>query len=274
MVERATRRVEPVGTAPRNAYEGAAAAWADGPALLYDRLASIAIARVAEHLRNQLVLDVGSGTGALCRALRAAGATPVALDMSCDMLGFVGDASALSIAGDMCALPFPNGCFDAAVSGFAISHIDAPQAALREMRRVVRAHGRVVAVVFGESRSNASKDAVDEVAREFGYRPPDWYVRLKTETEPLSNTPTLLAACAASAGLEAIDVADIEADPGRETPEAIGAYRTGLAHLAPFVASLPDETRREFIDRAVAGVREHGQPVRPRILVLFSSFSA
>ncbi len=266
--------MEPVATAPRNAYQGVAAAWADGPALLYDRLASIAIARVAEQLHNQVVLDVGAGTGALCRALRDAGAIPVALDTSRDMLGCIGDATALSIAGDMCALPFPDGCFDAAVSGFAISHIEAPRDALREMRRVVRPHGCVVAAVFGEVRSNASKDAVDEVAREFGYRPPDWYVQLKTQTEPLSNTPALLAACAESAGLEAIDVADVIADSGLETPEAIAAYRTGLAHVAPFVASLGDERRCEFNDRAVAAVRERGQPVRPRILVLSSRVPA
>jgi ubiquinone/menaquinone biosynthesis C-methylase UbiE len=266
--------MEPVAAAPPDAYRGAAAAWADGPAPLYDRLASIAIDGVAEQLRNQVVLDVGAGTGALCRALRKAGATPVALDMSCDMLGFVGHAAALSIAGDMRALPFPGGRFDAAVSGFAISHIDAPHEALREMRRVVRAHGSVVVVVFGAMRAAASKDAVDEVARAYGYRPPDWYVHLKTDTEPRSNTPALLAACAESAGLEAIDVADVIVDSGLETPEAIAAYRTGLAHLAPFVASLADERRNEFIDQAVAAVRERGQPVRPRILVLSSRVPA
>lgn len=74
--------------------------------------------------------------------------------------------------------------------------------------------------------------------------------------------------------LETIDIADVIVDSGLETPEAIAAYRTGLAHIAPFVASLGNERRDEFIDRAVAAVRERGQPVRPRILVLSSRVPA
>ena len=55
-----------------NAYQGAAVAWARGPAVMYDRLASLAIAGFAEALRGaRKVVDVvGAGTGALCRALR------------------------------------------------------------------------------------------------------------------------------------------------------------------------------------------------------------
>ncbi len=261
-------------TQPRNAYQGVATAWASGPAVMYDTLASVALADVARDLRGCSVLDVGAGTGALCRALRVAGAIPYAVDTSADMLGEVGDAAVLAVAGDMCALPFADRCFDAAVSGFAISHIDAPADALAEMGRVVRHGGRVIATVFGEADARVSKDVVDEVARAFGYRPPDWYVHLKTRTEPQSNTPELLQACAETAGLDDIDVADVTVDSGLTTPEAITAYRTGLAHLAPFVSSLPAARRAEFIARAVAAVRVRGQAVRPRVLVLSSRAAA
>jgi len=255
---------------PSTAYRGVADAWAHGPATLYDTLASVAIAPVADQLEGATVLDVGAGTGALCRALRTAGALPAAVDTSEDMLGLIGDAAVFSLAGDMCALPFFDSRFDAAVSGFAISHIDRPQEALAEMRRVVKPGGLVVAVVFGEAPARAAKDAVDDVARDFGYQPPSWYVRLKMQTEPRSNTPPLLRACAKSAGLRDIDVADVIVDSGLDTPESIAAYRTGLAHIAPFVASLPGATRARFWNRAVAAVRERGQPVRPRVLVLSS----
>jgi hypothetical protein len=142
------------------------------------------------------------------------------------------------------------------------------------MSRVVRPCGWVIAAVFGAGPASASKDAVDEVARDFGFRPPDWYVGLKTRTEPLSNTPAMLRGCAEAAGLEAIDVADLTVDSGLDSPEAITAYRSGLAHVAPFVASLPASRRTEFVDRAVAAVRERGQPLRPRILVLSSRVPA
>ena len=266
--------MEPVATDPSTAYRGVADAWARGPAALYDRLASLTLAGVSNQLRGKLVLDVGAGTGALCRALQMAGATAVALDTSRDMLRLIGDTAALSLAGDMCVLPFAGGRFDAAVSGFAISHIDAPQNALREMRRVVRTRGRVIVAVFGEAPASASKDAVDEVARDFGYQPPDWYVQLKMRTEPRSNTPALLAECAETAGLDDIEITDVVVEPGVDTPDAIAAYRIGLAHIAPFVASLPDPTRIAFVERAVAAVRTRGQAVRPRVLVLSSRVPA
>ena len=68
------------------------------------------------------------------------------------MLGLIGDAAPGSVVGDMCALPFCDDGFDAAVSGFAISHIDTPERALAEMLRVVRPRGQVIAAVFGERR--------------------------------------------------------------------------------------------------------------------------
>lgn len=255
---------------PGNAYQGTAVAWARGPAVMYDRLASMAIAGVAGTLRGAKVVDVGAGTGALCRALTAVGATPVAVDRSSDMLSLISETSATPVVGDMCALPFLDGRFDAAVSGFAISHIDTPARALAEMRRVVRPHGQVIAAVFGKAPDGASKDAVDQVAGDFGFEPPAWYIGLKVRTEPISNTPALLEACAGSAGLEDIEVADVIADFGLDTPESITAYRTGLAHIAPFVDSLSPARRTEFFACAVAAVRERGQPVRPRVLILSS----
>jgi hypothetical protein len=142
------------------------------------------------------------------------------------------------------------------------------------MHRIVRPHGHVIAAVFGKAPDGASKDAVDEVAGDFGFEPPAWYIGLKIRTEPLSNTPALLAACAESAGLEDIEVTDVIADSGLDTPESITAYRTGLAHIAPFVDALPAARRTEFFERAVTAVRERGQPVRPRVLILSSRVPA
>jgi SAM-dependent methyltransferase len=258
----------------RNPYQGAAVAWARGPAVMYDRLASMAIARVAGSLRGTWVVDVGAGTGALSRALRTVGAIPVAVDTSSDMLSLIGDTAVSPVVGDMCALPFVDARFDAAVSGFAISHIDTPEQALIEMRRVVRPRGYVIAAVFGKAPDGASKDAVDEVAADFGFEPPAWYIGLKTRTEPLSNTPALLAERAGFAGLQGVEVADVIADSGLDTPESITAYRTGLAHIAPFVESLSQAQRTEFFECAVAAVRERGQPVRPRVLILSSRVPA
>jgi ubiquinone/menaquinone biosynthesis C-methylase UbiE len=256
-------------TGLRAAYDGSGEAWARGPSRLFDLLANRVIEPFAARLRGTTVLDVGAGTGAVSRALQRAGASPVAVDASADMLAHVGDSALLTVVGDVCSLPFLDAAFDAAVSAFAISHVDDPVRALAEMGRVVRAPGLIVAPVFGAA-SNASKDVINEVAVQYGFEPPDWYRHLKAHTEPLTNTPDLLRGCANSAGLEAVVVDDIEVDSELSTPGDIVDYRVGMAHLAPFVHSLTAVQRRRFLRDATSAVRERGQPIRPRVLIMSS----
>jgi SAM-dependent methyltransferase len=185
------------------------------------------------------------------------------------MLAHVGDSALLTVVGDVCSLPFLDATFDAAVSAFAISHVDDPVRALAEMRRVVRAPGLIVAAVFGAA-ANASKDVINEVAVQYGFEPPDWYRHLKAQTEPLTNTPDLLRGCANAAGLETVVVDDIEVDSEISTPGDIVDYRVGMAHLAPFVNSLTAVQRERFLRDATSAVRERGQPIRPRVLIMSS----
>ncbi len=257
-------------TEGRLAYEGAGHAWESGPSRLYDRLAATFVKTVGGDLAGATVLDVCAGTGAVCRALRDVGASPFAFDASADMLSRLGGAAVLAITGDMCALPFLDRAFDAALSGFGISHVDRPAAALAEMRRVVRPGGVVGAAVFGAAPASASKELVDEVASHFGYERPAWYAHFKTVCEPLSNTPDLLIALAGSAGLTDIEVHDLTVETGIDTPDAVVEYRTGLAYLAPFVATLSTRQRSAFLEQARLAVAHAGQPVRPRVLMLSS----
>ena len=254
----------------RDAYGASASAWDHGPSRLYDQLARLIVEPLAGELAGRLVLDAGAGTGALCRVLRTIGAIPVALDVSAEMLDRTRGAARLAVVGDLLALPFLDGAFAAVLAAFSISHVGAPELALGEMRRVVTPGGLVVAAVFGASPPNASKEAVDEVAARFGFRPPDWYVTLKTVTEPLSNTPDLLRGCAAQAGLAQIAIEDLVADPGLENPQDVVECRLGMAHLAPFVATLQARRRAALMASAIEEVRRRGQPLRPRVLILSS----
>lgn len=256
-------------TGLRDAYGVSAEAWDLGPSRLYDALARLIVEPLAGELAGRLVLDVGAGTGALCRALRAAGATPVALDFSAEMLARTRGAASRQVIGDMLALPFLDDAFDAALAGFSISHVEAPELALAEMRRVVAPGGLVVAAVFGASPPSAAKETIEEVAAGFGFRQPGWYVTFKAVTEPRSNTPDLLRGCAETAGLAQIAILDLVA-PGLETPEEIVACRLGMAHLAPFVESLPDARRTRFLASATEEVRQRGQSLTPRVLILSS----
>lgn len=255
------------------AYDGSGAAWARGPSRLYDRLALRIVEPHAARLRGAMVLDAGAGTGAVCRALRQAGATPVALDVSTDMLAQLGDGARLTLVGDICSMPLATGTVDAAVSAFTVSHVRTPERALAEMRRVVKPSGSVIVAVFGAAPQHASKDAVDRVASAYGFVPPAWYLELKMGTEPLTNTPELLRACAHAAGLHHIGVEDVTIASGLDTPRAVVEYRIGLAHLTPFARSLTADTYEHFVADAIDAVAIRGQAVAPRVLILSSRVS-
>ncbi|HYA00293.1 MAG TPA: class I SAM-dependent methyltransferase [Candidatus Binatia bacterium] len=257
-------------TSLRDAYRAAGSAWDRGPSRLYDELARLIVEPLAGELAGHLVLDAGAGTGALSRVLRSVGATAVALDTSADMLARTRGAATLAVVGDMLALPFLDGSFDAALAGFSISHLEAPELALAEMRRVVAPGGLVVAAVFAASPPNPAKEAIEEVAARYGFRRPGWYVTFKQVTEPRSNTPALLRACAEKAGLTRIVIEDVVADARLETPRAVVECRLGMAHMAPFVESLQGRRRAALTTSAVAEVRRRGQPLTPRVLILSS----
>ena len=56
------------------------------------------------------------------------------------------------VAGDALHLPFPDGVFDAVTITFGLRNVADPDAALREMARVVRPGGRLVVCEFSRPR--------------------------------------------------------------------------------------------------------------------------
>lgn len=99
-----------------------------------------------------LVLDVATGTGDLAFALRDAGAKRViGLDFSDGMIATAVQKAAHEmrqgvtfLVGDALRLPFADGTFDACTVGFGLRNMVSFEAALREMRRVLRPGGRFV----------------------------------------------------------------------------------------------------------------------------------
>jgi predicted methyltransferase len=68
------------------AYDGLATQWQKGAANVYGPLATALVAASPVPLRGRLVLDSGSGTGAVARAATASGALVVAAERSLTML--------------------------------------------------------------------------------------------------------------------------------------------------------------------------------------------
>jgi demethylmenaquinone methyltransferase/2-methoxy-6-polyprenyl-1,4-benzoquinol methylase len=91
------------------------------------------------------VLDAACGTGDLAIEAARAGGRVVGLDFSGAMLERARrKAPQLEwVQGDLLALPWEDGAFDAATVGFGIRNVTDLEAGLRELRRVVRPGGRV-----------------------------------------------------------------------------------------------------------------------------------
>jgi len=102
---------------------------------------------VAQVVRpGDRVLDACCGTGDLAIAARRAGAgAVVGLDFSERMLERARrkDRAIEWVRGDVLALPFDDGSFDAATVGFGVRNVEDLEAGLRELRRVLRPGGRL-----------------------------------------------------------------------------------------------------------------------------------
>ena len=99
------------------------------------------------------VLDVCTGPGMLAEAALQCGAEAVGLDFSREVVKLAQErvAGGEFHQGDAQNLPFADDSFDAVVCGFGVMHLPEPEAALREMHRVLRIGGRVAVSVWDKS---------------------------------------------------------------------------------------------------------------------------
>src|SRR5262245_27197030 len=142
--------------------------------------------RLAEGLRG---LDVCCGSGAsaipAAQAVGLSGAV-VGVDLADNLLKLartkavqLGLTNIEFRAGDLTALPFPDGSFDAVVCVFGIFFVPDMEAAVRELRRVLRADGRLAITTWGprffEPVNSAFWDSVRNLRPELykGFNPWD-----------------------------------------------------------------------------------------------------
>lgn len=103
-----------------------------------------AVSRFAAALpAGARVLDAGAGEGRYAKLFPK--------QRYCGVDLGIGDASwdykGLDTVADLAALPFPSGCFDAAINVVTLEHVREPRCVLGEIARVLRPGGQVLLIV-------------------------------------------------------------------------------------------------------------------------------
>jgi ubiquinone/menaquinone biosynthesis C-methylase UbiE len=134
-----------------------------------DRLARLALADLATHVRR--ALDLACGPGTFARSFAPLATTVFGVDYTSAMLAIARNAmleagldNILFVRGDGNQLPLGDGSLDLAVCGYSLHHFADPAPPLREMVRVVRRGGRV-AVADIVVPDGASSDANNRIER-------------------------------------------------------------------------------------------------------------
>src|SRR5581483_7101026 len=146
-----------------------------------DRLAARALSRLPERLDGLEALDVGAGTGAATRELLRRGAQVVAVDRSASMLDELTrqtEGRVPTVVTDVRRLALPDDEYDVTVAAFVLNHLEDAAMGVRELVRVTKPGGEVIATTFGADE-HPIKAATDEVLARYGYVPPAWYRVLK-----------------------------------------------------------------------------------------------
>ncbi len=98
------------------------------------------------------VVDLGCGTGDLCRGLGRAGLRALGVDMAAGMLARARTSAPL-VRADALRLPLGDASLDGAISGFALRNVVDIAACFREAARVIRPGGRAVFLEVSEPPS-------------------------------------------------------------------------------------------------------------------------
>jgi len=245
-----------------DAYERGASAWADGPTRVYGPLADFLVAFSPDPLAGATVLDLGSGTGVGSRSAAAAGARVVAVDLAPAMLLVDRGRRPPSAAGDALRLPFRGGAFDVVLAPFSLNHFDDPSAAAREAGRV---GSLLLASTYAADDDHPAKGAAEVALSEAGWTRPDWYSSLKTSMQAWG-TVEAATAVVERAGLAPVRVERFEIPFDGLTVDELVAWRLGLAHTAPYFASLDQRSQRRVHDRALALLGPHPEPLVRKVI--------
>jgi SAM-dependent methyltransferase len=134
-----------------NAETVATHAWGTQPEMFgprHEHRLSMIVREVARLPRASRILDGAVGLGQLAGRMQQRGYRVFGIDYSFDAALHVRKNSTVPVViGDMTRMPFLDGAFDGVTTGETLEHLDDDAAAAREIGRVLRDGGTVIATV-------------------------------------------------------------------------------------------------------------------------------
>ena len=152
-----------------------------------------------------------------------------------------------------------------------LNHLADPVVGLRELARVTRSDGVILASVFGDDRAPA-KDAIDAVLAARGWQSPSWYLAMHQRADAVATTEKMTVA-ARRAGLVDATVSCTEIDVGLDDAALVVRYRFGMPQVSGYVDSLAPAARAALLADAIAAVEQTGQRFRPTVVELVARVS-
>ena len=223
--------------------------------------------------RDRLLLDVGTGPGTVAGAACARGYTVIGLDSDSSMITLAArhhPAIACAQAA-LPELPCQNGLFDAVTANFVINHTPDPRRAARELFRVIRPGGCLVATTW-PSQILPLNQFWNEVRQRAEVASPAG-TRLPPELD-FERTTDGFAGILAEAGFEQIDCQQIRWTFEIAPDELWIAVEAGIAVIGRTYRT-QDVAGRERIRSAYAEIIrdrvQHGLLAFPAIAIIASA---
>ena len=125
---------------------------------------------VAVNIRNGVrVLDLACGPGYVAAASEAAGAEPLGVDFSSEMVRLAREQNPHIEfrEGDAHALDFPDDSFDVVMNNFGLLHMADPQKVISECARVLCPGGKVGFTIWADPRLSAGTKIVQDAIAQY-----------------------------------------------------------------------------------------------------------